>query len=54
MKPPTLTTAAAPVPPYAHPASRITVAFHEDGQAFSATGIHAGEAITDKKPTNKK
>jgi len=33
--------------PYRHPESRVTVAWHHLGQAFTATGIHAGEAIVD-------
>ena len=55
---PTLTDAAQPVTPYRHPKTKQTVAFHEDGQAFSATGFHIGDAAAPptakkEKPTTK-
>jgi hypothetical protein len=33
--------------PYRHPKSRMTVAWHHLGEAFTATGIHAGKAVVD-------
>lgn len=33
--------------PYRHPESGRTVAWHHEGEAFTATGIHAGKAIVD-------
>lgn len=35
---------ATEVEPYAHPKSRMTVALHDAGHAFTATGLYAGDA----------
>lgn len=43
---------AVAVEPYVHAESRRTVALHDGGNAFTATGIYAGAAAAVAQPLN--